>query len=81
MQPPAAPTGLLGESLELDSGHVLLAGRHPDISLDTWIFAGDHSMINSVWVAGRRRVGRGHHAGEDELRKRFSNVLAELQIP
>lgn len=73
--------GYRADLLELDSGHELLAGRDPDVSLDSWIFAGDHSMINSVWVAGQCLIRQGHHSREEELRKRFSNVLAGLQMP
>jgi len=45
--------GYRADFLVLDDGHELLNGRLPDVALDSWIFAGDRSMIDSVWVAGR----------------------------
>jgi formimidoylglutamate deiminase len=63
--------------LELDDSHAMLAGRNPDQALDSWIFAGDGSMLNSVWVAGRRQVERGHHIAETAARAAFAEVLSE----
>lgn len=71
--------GYRADLLELDCGHELLAGRSADDVLDTFIFAGGKSMINSVWVAGQRLVHQGHHDREDELRLKFSRVLTGLQ--
>lgn len=71
--------GYRADLLELDSRHELLAGRQGDDVLDSFIFAGDQSMINSVWVAGQRLVHQGQHAREDEFRARFSAVLASLR--
>lgn len=71
--------GCRADLLELDGNHELLAGRKPDAVLDSWIFAGDNSMLNSVWVAGRRLVDRGHHAAEAESRKAFARTVLAMQ--
>ena len=78
------PVGILepgyrADLLELDRDHVMMTGRNPDVSLDSWVFAGDRSMIKSVWVAGQRRVYRGFHAREDEIRTKFAKVLTGLR--
>jgi formimidoylglutamate deiminase len=78
------PVGILepgyrADLLELDREHVMMAGRDPDVTLDSWVFAGDRSMINSVWVAGQRRVFQGFHAREEEIRTKFSKVLTGLR--
>lgn len=70
--------GFRADLVELDGNHELLAGRNPDAMLDSWIFAGDGSMLNSVWVAGRRVVSRGRHAGESNGRATFAQVMKEL---
>lgn len=70
--------GYRADLLELDGGHELLNGRNPDLALETWVFAGDQSMLNSVWVAGRRIVERGYHVAEESSRKGFKRTLEKL---
>jgi formimidoylglutamate deiminase len=70
--------GFRADFLELDDHHELLAGRKPDAALDSWIFAGDNSMLNSVWVAGRRVVEQGHHAAEVASRADFSQAVSDM---
>jgi formimidoylglutamate deiminase len=70
--------GYRADLLELDSGHELLNGRKPDVALETWIFAGDQSMLNSVWVAGRRVVERGCHVAQESSRNGFKQAMANL---
>lgn len=71
-------TGFRADLVELDAGHELLAGRSPDAALDSWIFGGDNSMLNSVWVAGRRMVSKGRHTGESNDRAAFAQVMKEM---
>jgi formimidoylglutamate deiminase len=70
--------GFRADFLELDGDHELAAGRTPDAVLDSWIFAGDNSMLNSVWVAGRRLVDHGHHAAELESRVGFAQTVSDI---
>ncbi len=71
--------GCRADLLELDADHELLNGREPDVALDSWIFAGDKSMLKSVWVAGQRVVNQGHHVADTSLRSAFAQVLSELK--
>lgn len=71
-------TGFRADLVELDGSHELLAGRSPDAVLDSWIFAGDNSMLNSVWVAGRRMVANGRHVAESNYRAAFGQVVKEM---
>jgi len=70
--------GFRADFLELDDRHELLAGRKPDVALDSWIFAGDNSMLNSVWVAGRRVVDQGHHDAEAASRAGFAQTISDI---
>ncbi|GMR14802.1 MAG: formimidoylglutamate deiminase [Gammaproteobacteria bacterium] len=71
-------TGYRADLLELDDGHELLAGREPDVAMDSWIFAGDRSMIKSVWVAGQCVIRQGVHAREESIRTAFANAIVGL---
>jgi len=71
-------TGFRADLVELDADHELLAGRSPDAALDSWVFAGGHAMLNSVWVAGRRVVTRGRHAADSDFRAAFALVMKEM---
>lgn len=79
------PVGILepgyrADMLELNTEHVMMTGREPDVALDSWIFAGDQTIINSVWVAAQRRVHQGHHARDEELRRKFSKAISGLRV-
>jgi len=71
-------TGYRADLLELDDGHELLAGREPDVAMDSWIFAGDQSMIKSVWVAGQCVIRQGVHAREESIRTAFAHAIVGL---
>jgi formimidoylglutamate deiminase len=72
-------SGFRADLLELDGNHELLFDQSPDIALDTWIFAGSRSMINSVWVAGNPVIENGLHAGEQALRAAYSKVVKDFK--
>lgn len=63
----------------LDAGHVDLAGREGDTTLDCWIFAGDDHMVRDVWSAGRHLVQDGRHVGRDAITARYARTLAGLR--
>lgn len=80
----AQPVGALApgrraDLLVLDRDHPLLAGLGGDDQLHSFVFAGDRSMIRSVWVAGRQRLDRGRHARGDRLERGFAQVLERLR--
>jgi len=71
-------TGYRADLLELDGDHELLGGRRPDTTLDSWIFAGDRTMIKSVWVAGQCVIRHGEHSREDSIRATFASAIRRL---
>lgn len=49
----------------------------PDLTLDGWIFAGDHA-VTDLWSAGRHMVGEGRHIKRDAIAARYRAVLAAI---
>ena len=77
------PCGALAEGraadfLVLDPDHPALAAHGPDTLLDAWVFTNAGPALREVWVAGRRVVENGRHAGEDTIRARYRTVMTEL---
>lgn len=70
--------GFRADLVELDSNHLLLAGRSDDELLDSWILAGDQSMIRSVWVGGQKQVAEGKHLAREKLQPAFRKAMLEL---
>jgi formimidoylglutamate deiminase len=70
--------GYRADLVELDPQHFLLQGRHGDALLDSWILAGDQSMIRSVWVGGQLRVAEGRHHARESLQAAFRKAMQEL---
>jgi formimidoylglutamate deiminase len=70
--------GYRADLVELDKEHLLLAGRSEDVLLDSWILAGDSSMIRSVWVGGRQQVAEGQHIAREKLQPAFRKAMQEL---
>jgi formiminoglutamate deiminase len=68
----AIADGYLADFVGLDPAHPLLAARRGDRALDSWLFAGDHTCVRDVWVAGRRMVAEGRH----RLRERTAGAFA-----
>jgi len=48
-----------------------------DNLLDHWIFAGGMN-VDSVWIAGRKRVEKGRHIQRDAIARRFRTAMADL---
>ena len=74
----ALEIGYRADLLVLNDSHALLTGRHPDVAMDSWIFAGDQTMIKSVWVAGRCVIEHGSHSGEESIRAASARAISEL---
>jgi len=62
----------------LNASHPALAARRGDALLDGWIFAGDNTVIDTVWVGGVKQVTGGHHKIRDPLRQKFNATLTHL---
>lgn len=64
-------------SLDTTSEH--LWGREKDSALDTWIFAGDDSLVSDVWSAGRHMVTSGHHTKRAQIVAAYKQTIDALK--
>jgi cytosine/adenosine deaminase-related metal-dependent hydrolase len=62
----------------LAAGHPALIGREEDAILDSWIFAGDRSLVDCVWRAGRKVVSGGRHRDREAIVARYERTLRTL---
>ena len=70
--------GFRADFLELDDSHLLTLGRTPDAALDSWIFAGDESVIKTVWVSGQCLIKGGRHLLDSQLDRDLAQVILSL---
>ena len=77
-----APAGLeQGASLDVVSlafDHAALVERRGDDILDSWIFCGDHGVVESVWRGGRKVVVNGRHVQRDAIMAHYRRALRTL---
>jgi formimidoylglutamate deiminase len=77
-----APGGLIkGASMDivgLSSDHLALVERRGDDILDSWIFSGDHGVVESVWRGGVKVVSNGRHVRRDAITARYRRALKSL---
>lgn len=71
-------TGMWADLLALSDSSVKLCGREGDSILDSFIFAGDDSLVRDVWSAGRHLVTDGRHLRRDEITNRYREVIRSL---
>ncbi|SEO72944.1 formimidoylglutamate deiminase [Salinihabitans flavidus] len=74
----AIAPGKQADLLTLDPGSVHLVNRTQDQLLDSFIFAGDDSMVRDVWSAGRHVVRGGQHKDHDRLTAAYRGVIERL---
>jgi formimidoylglutamate deiminase len=74
----AIATGKLADLVALDTTHITLEGRSGDMTLDSWVFAGDDSMVSDVWAAGRHQVRGGRHIARDAITERYRQTIRRL---
>ena len=70
--------GAPADFLTLRRDQSALATRKGDDMLDTWIFTGGESLVDCVWVAGKKVVAGGRHHRRDEIARKFAAVMREL---
>jgi len=70
--------GLFADLVALEAGHVDLEGRKGDTILDTFVFAGDASMVRDVWSAGRHVVRDGRHIARAPIVAAYRAALRDL---
>ncbi len=70
--------GAWADLVALDGDAVDFSGRSGDTLIDTWIFAGDDSLVRDVWAAGRHVVTEGRHRQRARIVERHAAALARL---
>lgn len=70
--------GFRADLVELDGSHPMLAAVEDEDVLDRYVFAGDRSMVRTVFVAGRKTVNDGLHEARDAAAAGFVAVMEEL---
>jgi formimidoylglutamate deiminase len=66
--------------LTLNINDTALTHRKGDDVLDTWIFTGGPSLVDCVWVAGKKVIAGGRHPKRKEITRRFQTVMRELSV-
>ncbi|MDX1718503.1 MAG: amidohydrolase family protein, partial [Anderseniella sp.] len=74
----AIAPGMNADLVALDTDHINLAGSCNDTLLDSFIFAGDSSMVRDVWAAGRHVVREGRHIARDAITATYRKTTARL---
>ena len=74
----ALEVGKRADWLVLDGNDPYLATASGDAILNRWLFAGGDRQVRDVLVNGKWVVRDGHHAGEEESNRAFTQVLRDL---
>jgi formimidoylglutamate deiminase len=74
----AGTIGSRADLLVLDEDAALLAGRGADQVLDTWVFAGNASLVRHVMVNGEWVVRDFRHRDEQRIASRYRAAAAKL---
>jgi formimidoylglutamate deiminase len=74
----AIAAGHRADLIVLDPEHPILAGRHGDAALDSFVFSGNACPIRHVLVGGRWLVRDGQHAQEDRIATAYRAVVRRL---
>lgn len=70
--------GASADIVTLDTDHVALAGRHGDLLIDGWIFAGGKDCVDTVWRGGTKVVSDGRHRLAEGTAARYRKVVQRL---
>lgn len=70
--------GQLADLVALDDDHINLTGKQGDMLIDSFIFAGNDSMITDVWSAGRHMVQSGRHSQRDNIEAAYRKSMSQL---
>ncbi len=76
--PAGLSAGAPADFLTLRRESTALASRKGDDILDTWIFTGGNSLVDCVWVNGKKAVSGGRHHRRDEVARKFAGVMRDL---
>ncbi|MDF2367650.1 formimidoylglutamate deiminase [Sneathiella sp.] len=75
---PGLQVGGYANFVILDEDHPALLGKSARKSLDSWLFAGDNSVVKDVAVNGKLVIRDRRHAEEEAITHRFRRVMKEL---
>ena len=75
----AIAVGQLADLVALDANNANLVGRSGDTLLDSFIFAGDSSLVSNVWSAGRLMVQDGQHTFRNSIIEKYSATIRDIQ--
>jgi formimidoylglutamate deiminase len=74
----ASRLGARADLVVLDDDSPLLAGRVPAQVIDSWLFAGNASLVRDVMVAGKWVVRAFRHRDEERIAARYRAVVERL---
>ena len=75
---PTLRAGSAADVVVLDPNAACLAAGRPDGILDSWLFAGDRSMVRDVWVGGRQVVAEGRHRRATAIEAAYVECIRRL---
>ncbi len=75
---PAIAPGAVADIVALSADSPALVARQDDALIDSWIFAGGRSLVESVWSRGHRCVSGGRHVARDAIAARYRQTLGKL---
>lgn len=75
---PGLEIGGRGSFVILDPAHPAIIGKPKRAVIDSWLFAGDNSVVKDVAIDGKLVVIDGHHLAEEAIKNRFGTVMTEL---
>jgi len=71
--------GRLADMMALDANHIDLFDKTEDMAVDTFIFAGNQSMVSDVWSAGRHVVTNGRHQNRDQIEANYRDTMTAIK--
>lgn len=70
--------GMCGDFISLASAPPVMAGANTADVLDRWVFAGNRSLIDGVWVGGQCRVRGGLHPQRERHAAAYAATVQRL---
>lgn len=71
--------GYRADLLVLDDEHPNLAGLPASEVLNSWIFAGNDTLVRDVYVGGKQVVQHGRHCQQTQIQSAYLNCMRELR--
>lgn len=71
-------TGYRADWVILEDEHPLLAGRKKNFMLDSFVFAGNQSLVKDVYVGGKKVIADGVHQNEQSVRENYVRTIRKI---